>query len=86
MAAEALPDTKRVDVIDRRECPVGISIKHTDSADALSPDNASESFENTCLGLVAIRVRLQKLRPSRLIKKRNIWGIRAVVWKSLAPI
>lgn len=32
---------------------VGPPTKHNDSADALSLDNPSESFENTCMGPVS---------------------------------
>ncbi len=60
MTAKALPNTKKVDVINRRECRVGISIEHIDSADALSPGNASESFENTCLDPIGHQVHAPK--------------------------
>lgn len=38
MAVEALPNTQRVDVIDKRECPVRIFIEDDDPANALPLD------------------------------------------------
>lgn len=52
MATKTLLNTKRVDVIDKKECRIGISIKHIDCADILSPNNISEPLEITCLDLV----------------------------------
>lgn len=52
IAIKALLNTKRVNIIDKKECCDRISIKHTDFVDILSLDNTFEFFKNTYLDLV----------------------------------
>ncbi len=69
---------RRVEFVDRRKL-AGVAPDKS-----FLSDNGSESFENTCLGLVGYQVPLQNLRPPQLIKKAKWLGLRAIVWKACA--
>lgn len=55
MTIEALSNTKKIHIINRKEYPFVISKKHTDSTEAFSNNNF-KSYENICLGLIGHHV------------------------------
>lgn len=56
MARKILLNTKKIDIINKKEYYIKISIKRTDSTNALSFDNAFKFFENICLDFIAIKI------------------------------